>query len=67
MKRERLIAIAEEVCTDKEREALAYHFAGVSIRRIAVTLGISRSTVRSRLENATRKIVNHPDYPEEAA
>jgi DNA-binding CsgD family transcriptional regulator len=58
---EQLIRIAEQVCTEKELEALAYHLAGHHTALIALELGISRRAVTARIENAIRKIANHPD------
>jgi len=59
--------IAIEVCTPAELDALALHIAGLSERAISIRLNISRRTVRDRLDNATRKISNHPDMPKEEA
>jgi len=59
--------IAVEVCTPAELDALALHIAGYPERTIAVRLDISRRSVRDRLDNATRKISNHPDMPKEEA
>lgn len=44
--------------TPAEHEAWTLHTRGLSQRAIALALGISRSSVRARLENATRKL-NH--------
>jgi len=57
--------IATQVCTPAELDALALHIAGYSDRQIARTLSITRSTVRYRLDNATRKISDHPQMPRE--
>ena len=42
--------------TPNERRALDLQERGLSQRTIALALGISRSAVQSRLENAARKI-----------
>jgi DNA-binding CsgD family transcriptional regulator len=42
--------------TTKEREACELHNRGLSQRTIALALNISRSSVQSRLETATRKL-----------
>lgn len=47
---------AKQVCTAGELAAWILADRGLSQRNIAATLDISRSTVRSRLENAARKI-----------
>lgn len=47
---------AADVCTPKEREALDLYNRGLSERAIALALDVSRSAIRSRLENARRKI-----------
>jgi DNA-binding CsgD family transcriptional regulator len=60
-----IIQLAEQVCTPKELDALARALAGASHQTISVALNISTRTVRDRLDNATRKITNHPDYPKE--
>jgi DNA-directed RNA polymerase specialized sigma24 family protein len=36
---------------------------GMSQRNIALALGVSRSTIRSRLENAARKLANAQKEP----
>lgn len=43
--------------TERELEVLALSAGGHSVRRIAHDLGLSRSSVRSRLEGARRKLV----------
>lgn len=48
--------IAAQVCTPNELAAWTLAQRGLSERAIALTLDISRSSVRSRLENARRKI-----------
>ena len=58
-------AIAQAVCTDAELDTLALHLAGYTERTISLRLNISRRSVRNRLDNATRKIANHPDMPQE--
>jgi predicted DNA-binding protein (UPF0251 family) len=48
---------AGEVCTVKEMRVLELADKhGLSQRMIAMSLGLSRSAVRERLENARRKI-----------
>jgi RNA polymerase sigma factor (sigma-70 family) len=44
--------------TPNEQEALELAQRGLSQRTIALTLGISRSAVRARLENARRKLAH---------
>lgn len=51
-----LHAIATQVCTAKELEALNLNIRGMSQRAIAAHLDISREAVRARLESAERKI-----------
>lgn len=58
--------IAKEVCTPRELDVLAYYVAGVPPYRIALALGISRRTVRDRLDRVDRKVTNHPDWKETA-
>lgn len=50
------LEIARTVCTPKELDAYELVFRGFSERSIALKLRISRSSVRSRLENARRKV-----------
>jgi DNA-binding CsgD family transcriptional regulator len=50
--------LALQVCTPLELDALALHTAGCSQWQIALALGISRRSVRDRLDNAHRKILN---------
>jgi DNA-binding CsgD family transcriptional regulator len=50
------LELAATVCTPKELEVLQLAHRGMSERSIALALDISRSAVRSRLENAIRKI-----------
>lgn len=53
--------IAIDVCTPNELEALTMHIINDhSERHIALALGISRSSVRDRIANATRKIAADP-------
>ena len=47
---------AHKVCTPNELAAYIPATRGVSQRTIALNLGISRASVRDRLENARRKI-----------
>ena len=54
--------IAEQVCTDKELWAIRLTTAGASERDAARMLHISRRALRDRLDNALRKITNHPNY-----
>jgi len=49
----------QDVITDREYDALLLHHKGISQRTISLALGISRSAVRERLENADRKIQAH--------
>jgi RNA polymerase sigma factor (sigma-70 family) len=42
--------------TPNERETWELTQKGMSTRAIALTLNVSRSTIRSRLENARRKL-----------
>jgi DNA-binding CsgD family transcriptional regulator len=51
-----LLKVAERVCTAKELEAYHLVSRGLSERAVALALGLSRSAVRGRLENARRKI-----------
>lgn len=51
--------LAPHVLTPNELEAWTLADRGMSQRTIALALHISRSTVRSRLENAARKIDAH--------
>jgi DNA-binding CsgD family transcriptional regulator len=48
--------LANADLTFKEHEVVQLTNRGLSQRTIALALGISRSAVQSRLENATRKI-----------
>jgi DNA-binding CsgD family transcriptional regulator len=48
--------LANADLTPKECEVVQLTNRGLSQRTIALALGISRSAVQSRLENATRKI-----------
>lgn len=49
--------VARRVCTSKELEALELHRRhGFGQRQVAYALGISRASVRERIENADRKI-----------
>lgn len=48
--------LAVTILTPSELEAWTLHDRGLSQRTIALALDISRSAVRARLENATRKI-----------
>jgi DNA-binding CsgD family transcriptional regulator len=52
----RLRALIERVCTTKEIEVLKLKAAGYGLRPMARILGISRSSVRSRLDAASQKI-----------
>lgn len=46
------------VLTVKEHEVFELHIRGLSQRTIALALGLSRSTVQSRLETGTRRLHN---------
>jgi DNA-binding NarL/FixJ family response regulator len=48
--------LAEEHCTERQLEILQATAAGVSSRDIAAKLGISRSSVRDHLRDATHRI-----------
>lgn len=56
---------AHKVCTPKELAAYELAYRHMSERNIALALHISRSSVRSRLENANRKIKDN--YRKDAA
>ena len=47
------------VITDREYDVLLLQTKGMSQRTISLALGISRTAVRDRLENADRKIRQH--------
>ena len=47
------------VITDREYDVLLLRLKGISQRSISIALGISRSAVRERLDNADRKITAH--------
>lgn len=49
-------AIAAQVCTTKELQALTHRAAGYGKRKTARMLGISPTTVKDRLDSAHRKI-----------
>lgn len=51
-----VMAVAREVCSPAELEALEAEQRGLSQRAIGYLLGIDRSTVRDRLERAGRKV-----------
>ena len=55
---------AHRVCTPKELDVLIYLAAGSNVRQIGRILGIARTTVKDRRDNAYRKI---NDATEEAA
>lgn len=50
------LPLAQTHCTPNEYAAYELHAKGASQRTIALELGISRSAVRARLEEARRKI-----------
>jgi DNA-binding CsgD family transcriptional regulator len=50
---------AETVCTPKEIQALELVRAGMGELRAALTLNISRRSLRDRIANADRKIHAH--------
>lgn len=51
-----LRSLAEQVCTAAELDAWRLVQRGMSQRAIALALGISRSSVRDRVESAARKV-----------
>ncbi len=61
---EPLLQIAQRVCTTKELEAFTLWNRGAGYRRVADQLGISTSTVRDRIDRATRKIYTDPEAKE---
>lgn len=48
--------LAEETCTGRQLEILQATAAGASSRDIAAKLGISRSSVRGHIHDATHRI-----------
>jgi predicted DNA-binding protein (UPF0251 family) len=54
-------AIAEQVCTPAELEALRLERRGLSQRAIGYALGITREAVRDRLNRAARRIATAID------
>jgi DNA-binding CsgD family transcriptional regulator len=50
------LELARRVCTANEIEVLELKASGYGRRRMAVALGISEDSVRSRLTNAKRKL-----------
>lgn len=48
--------IAEEVLTDKQREAFEYELAGLGLQKTAARLGVTRGAVRDRLHGAHLKL-----------
>lgn len=57
--------IATEVCTPSELRILRQRMDGLSQFRLALALGLSRSTVRELERRAHQKIADHPDFPKE--
>ena len=57
------LAQLPETLTAREREVVELHAKGMSQRAIALALGISRSAVRARLENAGRKLAAEQAEP----
>lgn len=53
-----------ELLTPAERDAVVLYQLGWGYRRIAKHLGISMTSVRDRLERATRRIADIADYDE---
>jgi DNA-directed RNA polymerase specialized sigma24 family protein len=53
--------VVARVCTEKERQALALRAAGYSWREMALILGVAKSTVCGRVENAIRKVQRELD------
>jgi len=51
-----MLTLYGHLLTSKEREVFALSARGLSQRSTALALGLSRSAVQSRLENASRKI-----------
>lgn len=56
-------SLAERVCTEAELEAWRLVQRGMSQRAISLALGISRSSVRDRVESAARKVADALEEP----
>lgn len=54
-------AIAEEVCTPKELEALKLWDGGAGYRRVGLMLGVDKSTARDRVQRALQKIAERAE------
>jgi DNA-binding CsgD family transcriptional regulator len=54
---------ARDTLTVTEYESWLLQTRGMSQRSIALALGVSRSTIRSRLENAARKLAQAQKEP----
>ena len=50
---------ARHACTPKQLQVFELHYRGMSTRNIALALDLSRSSVRTHLENARRNIHRH--------
>jgi DNA-binding CsgD family transcriptional regulator len=53
---ERISIVAVEVCTERQLDVLRLWTSGMGTTRIALALGISRSTARDHLLRAQQKI-----------
>ena len=58
-------ALAEQVLSVKELEAMRLWAAGAGYRRIARILGIAPTTARDRIERGHRKLAEHLDRKED--
>lgn len=63
----RILLVANRVCTQEERDALAYYASGLGYRATARALGISRDAARGRIERAMTKVAKAIKEEEEAA
>jgi DNA-binding CsgD family transcriptional regulator len=57
------LVLASRTLTLTEFDTWLLANRGMSQRSIALALGVSRSTIRSRLENAARKLANAQKEP----
>jgi len=62
---DRLVEVAERVCTDRQLEALRLASHGYGYRRSGKILGISASAVSDRLQNAYLNIQRAYDLEDE--